>query len=83
MANIAEGFDCDSNAELSRFLGVARRSAAEVQSLLYTALDIGYINEEEFRSRYDQAAKAKALIGGFKNSISNSHQQPKSQVDVN
>jgi four helix bundle protein len=78
MANIAEGFDCDSNAEFSRFLGFARRSAAEVQSLLYAALDIGYINEGEFRSCYDQAAKAKALIGGFKKYIYNHHQQSKS-----
>ena len=34
MANIAEGFDCDSNRETIRFLGFARRSASEVQSLL-------------------------------------------------
>lgn len=34
MANIAEGFDCESNAEFARFLGIARRSAVEVQSLL-------------------------------------------------
>jgi four helix bundle protein len=66
MANIAEGFDCESNMEFARFLGFARRSAVEVQSLLYTTLDIGYIDETQFREYYDQAQKTKALVGGFK-----------------
>jgi four helix bundle protein len=39
MANIAEGFDAGSDAEFIRFLGYARRSASEVQSHLYIALD--------------------------------------------
>jgi len=69
MANIAEGFDCESKLEFARFLGIARRSAVEVQSLLYTALDTGYINQQEFDLHYEQARKAKALIGGFKNSL--------------
>jgi four helix bundle protein len=69
MTNIAEGFDCDSNAEFARFLGIARRSAVEVQSLLYTALDIGYITEDSFKTHYAQAEKTKALVGGFKHAI--------------
>jgi four helix bundle protein len=43
MANVAEGFDCESHIEFARFLGFARRSSVEVQSLLYVALDTGYI----------------------------------------
>jgi four helix bundle protein len=66
MANIAEGFDCESHMEFARFLGFARRSAVEVQSLLYVALDVGYINEELFKTEYSQAGKAKALIGGLR-----------------
>jgi four helix bundle protein len=69
MTNIAEGFDCESKAEFARFLGFARRSAVEVQSLLYTALDTNYINQTEFDAHYEQARKAKALIGGFKRSL--------------
>jgi len=69
MANIAEGFDCDSNVEFGRFLGIARRSTVEVQSLLYTALDIGYIDEDTFKSSYAQAETTKALIGGLKSSL--------------
>ena len=69
MTNIAEGFDCESKIEFARFLGIARRSAVEVQSLLYAALDVGYINEQIFRSEYQQAEKTKALIGGLKRSL--------------
>ncbi|MCA1900266.1 MAG: four helix bundle protein [Chloroflexi bacterium] len=35
-----------SRIEFARFLGIARRSAVEIQSLLYAALDVGYINQE-------------------------------------
>jgi len=69
MTNIAEGFDCDSHIEFARFLGIARRSAVEVQSLLYAALDIGYLTEEIFKREYAQADKTKALIGGLKKSL--------------
>jgi four helix bundle protein len=69
MTNIAEGFDCESKAEFARFLGFARRSAVEVQSLLYAAVDIQYISEAELKEYYEQARKAKVLIGGFKHSL--------------
>jgi four helix bundle protein len=69
MTNIAEGFDCDSQIEFARFLGIARRSAVEAQSLLYAALDIGYIDEKIFQIEYEQARTTKALIGGFKNAL--------------
>ena len=69
MTNIAEGFDCESKTEFARFLGIARRSVVEVQSLLYTALDIGYINKDIFEQIFAQAEKTKALIGGFKHSL--------------
>jgi four helix bundle protein len=65
MANIAEGFDAGSDAEFVRFLGYARRSASEVQSHLYIALDRGYINEEEFEAIYQKATQVKKLINGF------------------
>ncbi len=57
MSNIAEGFDNESTVEFARFLGMARRSAVEVQSLLYVALDTSYIKEESFKAHYDQARK--------------------------
>ena len=58
-----------SEAEFARFLGFSRRSAVEVQSLLYAALDIGYINKVIFDVEYQQAEKTKAIIGGLKTSL--------------
>jgi len=69
MANIAEGFDCESTAEFARFLGFARRSAVEVQSLLYAALDVEHIKPDIFKSHYEQSKKCKALVGGLKHGI--------------
>ncbi len=69
MANIAEGFDCNSQVEFARFLGIARRSAVEVQSLLYAALDVGYIDQSRFDEAYEQARLTKALISGLRRSL--------------
>ena len=69
MTNVAEGFDCDSKIEFARFLGIARRSSVEVQSLLYVALDADYISKDSFQIHYAQGAKTKALIGGLKHSL--------------
>ena len=69
MTNIAEGFDCDSKIEFARFLGIARRSIVEVQSLLYAALDVGYISQAQLDVYYAQANKAKGIIGALKSSL--------------
>jgi four helix bundle protein len=69
MTNIAEGFDNESSAEFARFLGMARRSAVEVQSLCYAALDVKHITVDIFQVCYDQAKKTKAIIGGLKQSV--------------
>lgn len=65
MANIAEGFDCDTDPEFIRFLSYAFRSATEVQSHLYVGLDRHYISQEEFEQIYNKASETKNLIGGF------------------
>ena len=65
MHNIAEGFDAGSNTEFVRFLRYSRRSASEVQSQLYIAIDQGYISDDEFSDLYALAEDAKAKIGGF------------------
>jgi four helix bundle protein len=65
MANIAEGFDCETDAEFIRFLSYAFRSATEVQSHLYVALDQDFIMQEDFDRLYNKATETKNLIGGF------------------
>ena len=65
MSNIAEGFDAGSDAEFIRFLGYSRRSASEVQSQLYTALDQQYITRDLFTKTYQQAEIAKKQINAL------------------
>ncbi len=65
MSNIAEGFERGGNAEFIQFLTVARGSAAEVQSLLYVALDEDYITREQFDKLKSLAGSARRLITGL------------------
>jgi four helix bundle protein len=65
MHNIAEGFDSGSNPEFIRFMKMARRSASEVQSQLYLAVDRKYIAMEELKKTYDIATEVKRLINGM------------------
>lgn len=53
MANLAEGFGRRSDKEFANFLNIAHGSAAEAQSHLYVALDLGYINQAEFDQTYN------------------------------
>lgn len=65
MHNIAEGFDSGSDKEFIRFLVYTRRSATEVQSQLYLALDQTYITESEFQHLTHLAEECKKTINGF------------------
>ena len=65
MSNIAEGFDSKSNKAFINFLNYSFRSASEVQSLLYVALDQGYITNSEFELSYNECLEIKNLTGGF------------------
>ncbi|MBI3589869.1 MAG: four helix bundle protein [Candidatus Melainabacteria bacterium] len=65
MANVAEGFETYSDAEFIRFLGFSIRSASEVSSHLYAALDIGYISDKDFLEISNQAKKCSNYIKAF------------------
>ena len=65
MHNIAEGFEAGSDAEFIKFLKYSRRSASEVQSELYLALDRKHLTTEAFQTIYDKATEVKKLINAF------------------
>ena len=44
---------------------MARRSAGEVQSELYLALDANYITSDEMKKGYDLAVETKKLVNAF------------------
>jgi four helix bundle protein len=65
MHNIAEGFDDGSDGEFIHFLKYARRSASEVQSEIYLALDRKYVSPQDFQRAYDMATTTKKSINAF------------------
>ncbi|HEX8719384.1 MAG TPA: four helix bundle protein, partial [Pyrinomonadaceae bacterium] len=52
MATIAEGFGRRSDKEFDNFLNMAHGSVSEVQSHLYVALDLTYVERAEFDAMY-------------------------------
>jgi len=62
---VAEGFDSKSNKVFINFLNYSYRSASEVQSLLYVAMDQKYILVSTFNELYKLCNQIKGLIGGF------------------
>jgi four helix bundle protein len=53
------------------FLDIAKGSATEVQSLLYVALDVGYIARNEFDRLHKIAAEEAALMSGLTSYLRN------------
>jgi four helix bundle protein len=63
ISNVAEGFARKSDRDFARFLDMARGSCSEVQSLLYVALDVGHISQQQFDQLYESADVTAGLIG--------------------
>jgi len=64
-SNIAEGFDRYSKKDFIRFLIIARGSISEIQNDLYIALDLKYINQNDFQETYALAKELGKQINGF------------------
>jgi len=56
-SNIAEGFERNGNKEFAKFLWIAKGSAGEVASQIYTAFDVGYITQAQFDEVYNLARR--------------------------
>ena len=65
MNNIAEGFDRYSKKDFIRFLIIARGSISEIQNNLYIALDLKYINQNDFQETYALSKDLGKQINGF------------------
>jgi four helix bundle protein len=66
MNNISEGFERDNNKEFRNFLNYAKGSAGEVRSMLYVALDLNYITNEDFNENRQKSISLIKQIANFK-----------------
>ncbi len=69
MSNIAEGFCRRTDKEFTQFLFIAKGSTAEVQSLLYVAIDQEYLSDREFSKLYDKAEEVAKILSGLITSL--------------
>ena len=69
MSNIAEGFERYNPNEFHQFLSIAKASCAEVCSQLYVALDVDYLDNDQFMSLLDLAKETGRVIGGLRISV--------------
>jgi four helix bundle protein len=65
MNNIAEGFERNTNKELSQFLYIAKGSAGEVRSMILLAYELEYISSDEKHRLVSLCEEISKLISGF------------------
>jgi len=70
MLNIAEGFGRKTDKEFARFLVQSHGSAAEVQSVLYIAMDQKYIVRDKFDYLYNKAGEISKMINSLSQYLS-------------
>ena len=68
-SNIAEGFGRGSNKDFRRFLDISRGSLFELQTQLYIAKELGYINKELFEQIFEQSREVERILIGFIKSL--------------
>ncbi len=67
--NIAEGCGRDGEAELGRFLTIAKGSTSEVEYLLQLACDLNYIAPETHKKLSIQTVEVRKMLHGLQKSL--------------
>jgi four helix bundle protein len=65
MSNIAEWFERKGRNEFIHFLYVAKASAGEMRSQLYTALDLAYVKKDAFAELSESALSISGKLANF------------------
>jgi len=69
MSKIVEGFERGGRGEFHQFLSTAKASCAEVRSQLYVALDVGYLDKQNFDRLLKQAEEISRILDGLRAAV--------------
>jgi four helix bundle protein len=64
-SNIAEGNDRSSNKDALNFLRIARGSLAELETQLWIAHDVGWLDAETYRRLCEKRSEVERMLGGL------------------
>ena len=64
-SNIAEGNDRSSNKDALNFLRIARGSLAELETQLWIAHDVGWLDVETYRRLSEKRGEVERMLGGL------------------
>lgn len=66
-SNIAEGYERDSDAEIARFLTIAKGSAGELRTQLLIGVEAEYLERDEALAWADEAKQLGKMLGALIN----------------
>jgi four helix bundle protein len=69
MNNVAESFARNRRAESSQFLTIAKGSCGEVRSMIYVALDAGYIDWATFEHLLNATDELARILAGLRATV--------------
>ena len=64
-SNIAEGYERDSDAEIARFLTIAKGSAGELWTQIWIGIEAGFLNKDDARVWADEAKQIGRILGAL------------------
>jgi four helix bundle protein len=64
-SNIAEGNDRSSNKDALNFLRIARGSLAELETQLWIAYDVGWLDAESYHRLCEKRSEVERMLGGL------------------
>jgi four helix bundle protein len=65
-SNIAEGAGRGTNKDFARFLDIAYGSAFELETQIYSAFDLEFINEDKLNNLIEKIEEIEKMLFGFK-----------------
>ena len=64
-SNIAEGFERDSDAEIARFLTIAKGSAGELRTQVLIGIEAGYLTKQDALPWADEAKQLGRMLAAL------------------